>query len=159
MNRPYTIEQYFALVNYARKKIKNVAITTDYIVGFPSETQKDFKQALDNLKKIKFANINVFCYSRRKKTLADREYKKDLTHKIITKRLQIINQIKSKCALAYKKKLIGQKIEVIVQKNKNDVYYGYSSEYVKVLIKEKKNCRRNKLVNIVYKKRNLTERI
>ena len=159
MNRPYTIEQYFALVNYARKKIKNVAITTDYIVGFPSETQKDFKQALDNLKKIKFANINVFCYSRRKKTLADREYKKDLTHKIITKRLQIINQIKSKYALAYKRKLIGQKIEVIVQKNKNDVYYGYSSEYVKVLIKEKKNCRRNKLVNIVYKKRNLTEQI
>ena len=159
MNRPYTIEQYFALVNYARKKIKNVAITTDYIVGFPSETQNDFKQAIVNLKKIKFANINVFCYSRRKKTLADREYKKDLAHEIIAKRWQIINQIKLKCALAYKKKLIGQKIEVIVQKNKNNVYYGYSSEYVKVLIKEKENCRRNKLVNIIYKKHNLTEQI
>jgi tRNA-2-methylthio-N6-dimethylallyladenosine synthase len=86
MNRPYTIEQYFALVNYARKKIKNVAITTDYIVGFPSETQNDFKQAITNLKKIKFADINVFCYSRRKKTLADRQYKKDLAHEIIAKR-------------------------------------------------------------------------
>ncbi|MBQ7749587.1 hypothetical protein IJR75_03370 [bacterium] len=55
--------------------------------------------------------------------------------------------------------MIGQKIEVIVQKNKNNVYYGYSSEYVKVLIKEKENCRRNKLVNIIYKKHNLTEQI
>lgn len=86
MKRPYTIEQYFALVHYARKKIKNIAITTDYIVGFPSETQQDFYQAIDNLKKLKFANINVFCYSRRKKTLANRKFKKDLPQEIIKKR-------------------------------------------------------------------------
>ena len=159
MNRPYTIEQYFDLVKYARKKIKNIAITTDYIVGFPSETQDDFKQAINNLKKIKFANINVFCYSRRKKTWANRKYKKDLPYEIVAKRWKIINQIKLKCCLAYKKKLIGQKLEVIVQKNKNNVYYGYSSEYVKVLIKEKKNCRRNKLVDVVYQKHNLDEKI
>ena len=159
MKRPYTIEQYLTLVNYARKKIKNVAITTDYIVGFPSETQKDFKQSIENLKKIKFANINVFCYSRRKKTLANRKYKKDLSPKIIANRLKIINQIKVKYALAYKKKLIGKKLEVIVQKNKNNVYYGYSSEYIKLLIKNKKNCRRNKLVNLIYRKHNLYEQI
>lgn len=159
MRRPYTIEQYLALVNYARKKIKNVAITTDYIVGFPSETHEDFKQAIENLKKIKFANINVFCYSRRKKTLANRKYKKDLSPEIITNRLKIINQIKAKYALAYKKKLIGKKLEVIVQKNKDNVYYGYSSEYVKLLIKNKKNCRRNKLVNLIYQKHNLHEQI
>ena len=157
MKRPYTIEQYLSLVNYARKKIKNVAITTDYIVGFPSETQSDFNQAIMNLKKIKFANINVFCYSRRKKTLADREYKKDLSQEIIANRLKIINQIKLKYAHAYKEKLIGKKLEVIVQKNKNNVYYGYSSEYVKLLIKDKKNCRRNKLVSIIYQKHNLHE--
>lgn len=86
MKRPYTIEQYFDLVHYARKKIKNIAITTDYIVGFPSETQQDFNHAVANLKKLKFANINVFCYSRRKKTLANRKYKKDLPQDIIDKR-------------------------------------------------------------------------
>ena len=48
-------------------------------------------------------------------------------------------------------------MEIIVQKDRNNVYYGYSSEYVKVLVKEKKNCRRNKLISIIYKKHNLNE--
>ena len=58
--------------------MKNVAITTDYIVAFGNETDKQFADSIKHLKQLKFANMNVFIYSRRKGTVADKLYKKDI---------------------------------------------------------------------------------
>ena len=70
MNRHYTSEEYLAKVEILRKYFDNPAITTDLIVGFPGESDKDFETTLDTVKKAKFYQIHVFKYSRRDGTVA-----------------------------------------------------------------------------------------
>ena len=70
MNRRYTREQYFALVEKIRAKIPDVGITTDIMVGFPGETEQDFLDTLDLVRKAKYSSAFCFVYSRRKGTPA-----------------------------------------------------------------------------------------
>lgn len=70
MNRHYTREQYLALVDKIKTKIPDVGITTDIMVGFPGETEQDFADTLDLVKKAKYSSAFCFVYSRRKGTPA-----------------------------------------------------------------------------------------
>ena len=84
MNRVYTKEQYLDLVEKMKAKIPNVRFSTDIIVGFPGETEKDFEDTLDIVKRVKFEQIFMFIYSRRKGTPADKMEKQvpeELKHK------------------------------------------------------------------------------
>ena len=72
MNRKYTKEQYMELVNKMKKRIPNILLSTDIIVGFPEETEEDFEETLDVVKKVNFEQIFMFIYSRRDGTVADK---------------------------------------------------------------------------------------
>lgn len=72
MNRKYTKEQYLALVEKMRKEIPNVVFSTDIIVGFPEETDEDFEETLDVVRKVNYEQIFMFIYSRRVGTVADK---------------------------------------------------------------------------------------
>ena len=72
MNRVYTKEQYLNLVEKMKEKIPNAKFSTDIIVGFPGETEEDFEDTLDVVKKVKFEQIFMFIYSRRVGTPADK---------------------------------------------------------------------------------------
>jgi threonylcarbamoyladenosine tRNA methylthiotransferase MtaB len=72
----------------------NVAITTDYMVGYGLETNQQFNNGLINLKKLKLADINIFIYSRRKATVADKLYKHDLDPIICRQRYNKVEQVK-----------------------------------------------------------------
>ena len=72
MNRVYTKEQYLNLVEKMKKEIPNVKFSTDIIVGFPGETEEDFEDTLDVVKKVRFEQIFMFIYSRRRGTPADK---------------------------------------------------------------------------------------
>ena len=72
MNRKYTKEQYLELVEKMRKRIPNVKFSTDIIVGFPEETEDDFEDTLDVVRKVNFEQIFMFIYSRRVGTPADK---------------------------------------------------------------------------------------
>ena len=72
MNRKYTKEQFLDLVNKIRSKIPGVTFSTDIIVGFPGETEQDFEDTLDVVKKVGFEQIFMFIYSRRVGTVADK---------------------------------------------------------------------------------------
>ena len=65
MNRKYTKEQYLELVEKIKKQIPNVLFSTDIIVGFPGETEEDFEDTLDVVRKVKFEQVFMFIYSRR----------------------------------------------------------------------------------------------
>ncbi|HZK21506.1 MAG TPA: tRNA (N6-isopentenyl adenosine(37)-C2)-methylthiotransferase MiaB [Oscillospiraceae bacterium] len=70
MNRGYTRDEYLALIEYAKSKIPNISLTTDIIVGYPSETYEDFKKTLSLVKEVEFNSMFTFIYSPRKGTKA-----------------------------------------------------------------------------------------
>ncbi|MCM1329501.1 MAG: tRNA (N6-isopentenyl adenosine(37)-C2)-methylthiotransferase MiaB [Ruminococcus sp.] len=70
MNRNYTVEKYLKIVDYARSLMPDFSLSTDIIVGFPNETEEDFRQTLDVIKRVKFDNIFSFIYSKRTGTKA-----------------------------------------------------------------------------------------
>lgn len=72
MNRKYTKEQYLELVQKIKNKIPDVVFSTDIIVGFPEETEKDFEDTLDVVEKVNFEQVFMFIYSRRVGTPADK---------------------------------------------------------------------------------------
>ena len=84
MNRRYTKEQYLGLVDKMKKAIPNVKFSTDIIVGFPGEDEADFEDTLDVVQKVRFEQIFMFIYSRRKGTPADKmdtQVPEDIKHK------------------------------------------------------------------------------
>lgn len=84
MNRRYTKEQYLELVDKMKKAIPNVKFSTDIIVGFPGEDEADFEDTLDVVQKVRFEQIFMFIYSRRKGTPADKmdtQVPEDIKHK------------------------------------------------------------------------------
>ena len=72
MNRKYTKEQYLNLVEKMKNKIPNLTLSTDIIVGFPGETEEEFKDTLDVVEKVKFEQVYMFIYSRRIGTPGDK---------------------------------------------------------------------------------------
>ena len=133
MNRKYSFNDFLKLVKYIRTKMPHVAITTDYIVGYGLETKQQFDIGLANLKKLKLANINIFIYSRRKGTIADKLYKHDLDPIICRQRYNKVEQVKISAKKAYLHSLINKTLDVIIEKSNNKPWWhGYSSEYVKV---------------------------
>ncbi len=147
MNRKYTIQEFINLCKYARSKIKNVAITTDYIVAFGNETQNQFNDSIKNLKKIKFANMNIFIYSRRKGTFADKIYHQDINPLIARKRYNEVVKIKNECQKQYLQSLLNKTLDVVVEKSKPPFMHGYSSEFVKVYFNSSTNLH-TKLVKV-----------
>ena len=87
MNRIYTTEHYLGLVEKLRKAVPEIEITTDIIVGFPGETDEDFEETLNFIKKVKFNGAYTFKYSTRKSTVAEK-MPDQIPEQIKKKRLQ-----------------------------------------------------------------------
>ncbi len=89
MNRRYTVGHYLKLINFAKKKIKNISLSTDIIVGFPGETDKDFQDTLKLIKKVKYDQVFAFMYSKRTGTPAA-EFENQIEEKVKKKRLNTL---------------------------------------------------------------------
>ncbi|MCI5726398.1 MAG: tRNA (N(6)-L-threonylcarbamoyladenosine(37)-C(2))-methylthiotransferase MtaB [Clostridium sp.] len=148
MNRRYTADEYEKIVRLLRENIKDVSITTDVIVGFPGETDTEFNETYEFLKRIKLTKTHVFKYSKREGTKAavmpnqvDGNIKE-----IRSKKLIELNDINEE---AFTKNLIGNEVYVLIEqkvKNTENTYEGYTSNYVKVEIN---NCNENMKGNII----------
>ncbi len=128
MNRKYTALEYKTLFDKIKNKIPNVSITTDIIVGFPNETEKDFQKTLDLVNYCKFDGAFTFIYSKRKGTIADKmEDNVSLEEK--EKRLQTLNTLVNKYSFKNNQKLLNKEVEVLLmglsQKDKTKLY-GYT---------------------------------
>ena len=120
MNRKYTKEQYLELVEKMKKRIPNVVFSTDIIVGFPGETEEDFKDTLDVVNKVKFEQVFMFIYSRRVGTPADRmenQVPEEIKHKRFNRLKELVeSQIEDN-----NKKYIGTIQSILVEgKSKNN---------------------------------------
>ena len=128
MNRKYTIEEYKKLFNQIKKKVKNVAITTDIIVGFPNETDEDFQKTLDIVNYCKFDGAYTFIFSPREGTAAAKMEDK-VPMQVKEERLQKLNELVNKYSLESNQKMLGKTLDVLVvglsEKDSNKVY-GYT---------------------------------
>ena len=128
MNRKYSIDEYKKLFDQIKSKVKNVAITTDIIVGFPNETDDDFKKTLDIVNYCKFDGAYTFIFSPREGTAAARMEDK-ISMEVKEKRLQELNNLVNKYSLESNQKLVGKIVEVLVNgisEKDNSKVYGYT---------------------------------
>ncbi|SHH02530.1 tRNA-i(6)A37 thiotransferase enzyme MiaB [Thermosyntropha lipolytica DSM 11003] len=114
MNRHYTREHYLALTARIRDKIPGVAITTDLIVGFPGETEDDFADTLDMVKKVRFDAAFTFMYSPRSGTKAA-EFTDQVPLEVKKARLERLNELQYGIATEINKSLEGTVQEVLVE--------------------------------------------
>ncbi|MGP1488504.1 MAG: tRNA (N6-isopentenyl adenosine(37)-C2)-methylthiotransferase MiaB [Peptoanaerobacter stomatis] len=137
MNRRYTAEDYMKKIEKIKKVAPDIALTTDIIVGFPGETEEDFKQTLKLVKEVEYDSAFMFMYSTRKGTVAEKmsghiseEVKKDRFNRL----LETANEISAKKNKEYKDKIE----QVLVE--------GFSKKNESVLSGRN---RKNKLINFV----------
>ena len=118
MNRKHTIEDYFLIYEKLKKVKKNIEISSDFIIGYPGETEKDFQETLSLINKIKFINSYSFIYSLRPGTVAAKL--KNVGKEISQKRLKIIQAELFKNQVKANKDIEGKIIDVLVENQMKD---------------------------------------
>ena len=96
MNRNYTKEHYLELVDKIRSKMPDVSLTTDIIVGFPGETEEDFEETLDVVRKAKYDSAYTFIYSKRTGTPAaamENQVPEDVVKNRFNRLLETVNEV------------------------------------------------------------------
>ncbi len=128
MNRPYTVEKYERLVKRIRKKIPNICLSTDVIVGFPGETKKQFENTVKFFKEIKYDMAYISIYSPRAETTAFK-FKYIVPHHEKQRRHKILTEIIKQTVLENNKKYVGKRIKVLVNETKNKFLIGKTNTY------------------------------
>lgn len=120
MNRNYTAESYYELIEYARKVIPDVVITSDVIVGFPGETEEDFQCTLDLVDKVQFDNLYTFNYSKRTGTKAAL-MENQVEESVKKERFNRLLELQHAVCLKKNKEMEGKDVTVYVESvSKND---------------------------------------
>ena len=133
MNRHYTAEFYADLVERIRNKFTNAAITTDIMVGFAGETEEEFTESIEFLKKIGFAKSHVFAYSRREGTVAY-NMPNQITKAEKNRRSNLMIKAASNCEEKFLNSQIGTIQPVLFETYENGFYWGYTPNYSRVFI-------------------------
>ena len=133
MNRKYCRDEFVESINKIRKVFPDAAITTDIIVGFPTETEQDFSDTLSMCQAVNFADIHCFVFSPRKGTKAYDMPQLDAQTK--NERLQRLIKVKEESRKAFSEKFIGKTLSVLPEMVKDGYIEGYSSNYIRCYIK------------------------
>ena len=115
MRRGYIAAQYRQLVKRIRDTVPGVALSTDVIVGFPSETESQFQATVNLLSELRFDTVHVAAYSPRSGTTASRELEDDIPPAVKKERLNIIEQLQEKIAAEINEQLLGSTVEILVE--------------------------------------------
>ncbi|MBR3721017.1 MAG: tRNA (N(6)-L-threonylcarbamoyladenosine(37)-C(2))-methylthiotransferase MtaB [Clostridia bacterium] len=134
MNRRYTCEEFENGTKILRKAFPDAALTTDVIVGFPGETDEEFKTTYEFLSRIAFYKMHVFKYSQRKGTKAavmpnqvDSSVKEQRSKKLI--------ELSDKNEEMYNSKYVGKTVEVLFEEKDGEYYKGHTTNYIEVFAK------------------------
>lgn len=145
MKRLYTVKEYMDKVNLIKKLYKDMAITTDIIVGFPGESEEDFKATMDLVKEVRYDMIFSFNYSPRPNTKA-LEYTDLVDEDVMKKRLYELQDLQRKIDREKNEALVGMELEVLVE--------GMSKESsdLSIELSGRTNC--NRIVNFSFANKN-----
>ena len=131
MNRHYTAQKYFEITESLRQTNPLFSFTADIIVGFPGETDEDFKESCKFVKKVQLTKIHVFPYSPRPKTPAA-IMTDQVQDSIKTKRVKELLKISNEVGREFKKRFIGLKREILFENKRNGYWFGFTPEYIKI---------------------------
>ena len=151
MNRGYSKEWYLKRIKSIREVIPDCAISTDIITGFCDESDEDFQETLDLMKKVEFNFSYMFFYSERPKTLAERKYKDNVPLEIKKSRLQKVIDLQKEHSLKGNQSSVGKIMEVLVEgPSKKSVleYCGRNDENYKVVF-PKEDSKEGDYVNVL----------
>ena len=149
MNRKYTKEQYLALAEKMRKEIPDILFSTDIIVGFPGETEEDFEDTLDVVRRINYEQIFMFIYSRRVGTVADK-MENQIPEEIKHKRFERLKKLYDENVSKNNEKFIGKVEKILVDgesKNNENMLTG-RNDANKVIIFEGSKDLIGKMINV-----------
>jgi tRNA-2-methylthio-N6-dimethylallyladenosine synthase len=115
MNRHYTKSQYYEIVQKIRKRFPDVAITSDFIAGFPGETEEEFQDTLNAMEELELDYSNTAAYSPRVFTKAGKMTDKFLSEEIKYERLERLNQKNREVCLKSNEKFVGKTLKVLIE--------------------------------------------
>ena len=146
MNRRYTREEYINIVNALHDFDPYFAITTDIIVGFPGETEKDFHDSIDLVKTAGLSRVHVFPYSPRKGTIAA-EMEGQISSEVKKQRAHILSEESDKVAEEFHEKCKNAIMKGLFEEVKDGIMTGYTDNYIRIYAKAKEDLL-NKLVDV-----------
>ena len=150
MNRKYNTEQFLNKINLIKKACPDVTLTTDVIVGFPGESEEEFNETYEFIKKCGFHMLHVFPFSSREGTLASK-MKDQINPKIKKERCLKLIELSNKLWDEYCSKFVGQEVEVLVEQYEDGYNIGHTSNYLEVKY-PLDHSEVGQIVKVVYKK-------
>lgn len=138
MNRKYTTAQYLEKMQKIRSYLPNIAFTTDVIVGFPGESDEEFEETYNFIKKVNYSELHVFPYSPRKNTPAAKmkdQVNDQVKHDRASRLLQLSKELNRDFAL----KQVGKTLKVLFEKRDGDYLVGHAGDYLKVKVRTDDN--------------------
>ena len=132
MNRKYDTNYFYEKVQKIRNACKDISITTDVIVGFPTETDEQFNESLEFIKKVRFSGIHVFPYSKREKTKA--ALMTQVKDQVKDNRAKELMNLSKELEAEYAQKFVGKTLDIIVENTHEEYLVGHTTNYLKVLI-------------------------
>ena len=153
MNRKYDVAYFIAKINKLRMIRPEMSITTDVIVGFPSETDDLFNETITTINKIKFSKLHVFPYSLREGTKAS-QMDNQVSALIKKERVKTLLSLSKELEVEYMHKFIGRELEFIPETYQNEYLFGHTGNYLSIKTKGKKELINKivkvKVVDVVY---------
>ena len=151
MGRGYDAEHYRRLVGQIRAQIPDIALSTDVLLGFPGESQKQFQETADLLSELNFDTVHIAAYSPRPGTFAARKLADDVPPAGKKRRLEHIERLQEKIATAINARLKGQTVEVLVEGEKGGRWFGRMRSDKLVFFNDSRDCR-GKLIRVKVEK-------
>lgn len=147
MNRRYDTGEFLRIADKLREEFPNCSLTTDVIVGFPGETDGEFLQTLEFVKKVKFSKIHVFPYSIRKGTIAAEM--KQVPPSVRSDRVKVLNDLANGLEVAFFGTQLNSEHTVLIEKPQSENYsVGFTENYLPVRIYGKPVLPRHSLVKV-----------
>jgi len=132
MNRKYTAEEYLDTIERIRRAMPDAGITTDIICGFPEETDEEFNQTIEFVKKARFSKIHIFPYSERSGTVAAEM--PQLPHKIREERAAELTKLAGEIAKDVENSFTGKTLEVLFEQSDGKLSEGLSGNYLRIYV-------------------------
>jgi tRNA-2-methylthio-N6-dimethylallyladenosine synthase len=147
MRRGYTVEQFRQLVTQIRQKVPRIGLSTDVIVGFPSESTEQFQETVNLLAELRFDTVHVATYSARPGTIAAREFEDNIPSAEKKERLDTIEQLQEQIATEINSQLRGKIVEILVEGKAKDKWQGRTRSGKLVFSRDNGDCL-GQLINI-----------